>query len=142
MEYLTIGQLARKANVNVQTVRYYERRGLLPEPDRRISGYRDYTPDFVQRIGFIKRAKELGFTLKEISELLSLRVDPATSCADVREKALMKIADMAKRIQDLQIMKKALTKLSASCRGRGPTSECPILEFLGKAIGEGMEQEK
>ena len=83
METLTIGQLARQAEVNVETLRYYERRGLIPEPPRKESGYRQYPPDDLARIRFIKHAKELGFTLKEILDLLTLRVDPETSCDDV-----------------------------------------------------------
>jgi MerR family mercuric resistance operon transcriptional regulator len=130
MGNLTIGQLARKAQVNVETIRYYERRGLMPEPPRRESGYRQYSEPDVTRIKFIRRAQTLGFTLKEISELLSLRVDPDTTCGDVRKRAEVKIADMEEKIKALQRMKKALTKLASTCRGRGPTSECPILEML------------
>jgi MerR family mercuric resistance operon transcriptional regulator len=128
---LTIGQLAKKAQVNVETIRYYERRGLIPEPPRRESGYRQYSEMDVARIRFIKNAKELGFSLKEILELLSLRVDPKTTCGDVKKRAEGKIADMEEKIKALQRMKKALTKLASTCRGRGPTTECPILEMLG-----------
>lgn len=136
MEILTIGQLAKKAQVNVETVRYYERRGLLPKPPRRESGYREYTPAAVACLQFIKQAKELGFSLKEIVELLSLRVDPGTTCGDVKQRAEAKIADIDKKIQAFQRMKKALTKLVGLCHGVGPISQCPILELLdpGKSI--------
>ena len=127
---LTIGQLAKKAQVNVETVRYYERRGLLPEPPRKESGYRQYSENDVSRLLFIKRAQTLGFTLKEILELLNLRVDPDTTCGDVKRRAEAKIGDIEEKIRALQKMKKALTKLASTCRGRGPTSECPILEAL------------
>ncbi len=130
MRSLTIGQLAKKAQVNVETVRYYERRGLIPKPPRRNSGYRQYSQDIVARIQFIKRAQELGFTLKEISELLSLRVDPGTTCADVKRRAEAKIADIEEKIRTLQSIKKAIAKLVAMCSGQGPTSECPIMEVL------------
>lgn len=130
MKSLTIGQLAKEAQVNVETVRYYERRGLMPEPPRKESGYRQYPQDSVARIRFIKRAQELGFSLKEISELLSLRIDPDTTCADIKRKAELKLADIEGKIRTLQGMKRALTKLASSCRGRGPTSKCPILEVL------------
>ncbi len=130
METLTIGQLAEKARVNVETVRYYERRGLIAQPPRRVSGYRQYSWDAVERIYFIKRAQELGFSLKEISELLTLRVDSDTTCDDVRDRAEVKITEIEEKIRDLQEMKKALTKLVAACSGRGPTGECPILEAL------------
>ena len=130
MKPLTIGQVARRAEVGVETVRFYERQGLLVEPPRKESGYRQYTEDVVARLRFIRRAKELGFTLKEIAELLALRLDPDTSCAEVRGRAKAKIDDIDAKIQDLQRMRQALDKLVASCRGRGPISDCPILDAL------------
>jgi MerR family mercuric resistance operon transcriptional regulator len=131
MEYLTIGKVAKQSKVNIETVRYYERRGLIPEPHRRESGYRQYPYDTVTRIKFIKRAQELGFSLREISELLSLRVDPDTTCSDVKMRADAKIADIEQRIETLKRMKKVLVKLSAICKGgMMPTSECPILEAM------------
>src|SRR5262249_49406784 len=130
MKPLTIGQVARSAGVGVEAVRFYERQGLLQEPARKDSGYRQYPEDVVARLRFIKRAKELGFSLKEIKELLALRVDPDTTCADGRSRAEAKIADVDEKIHALQRIKKALVKLTAGCRGRGPTSECPILDAL------------
>ncbi len=130
MENMTIGQLARRTELNVESVRYYERRGLIPEPRRSESGYRLYSQEAIARINFIKRAKTLGFSLSEISELLSLRVDPESTCRMVRTRAREKTADIESRIETLQDMKRALVKLTASCRGSGPTSECPILDFL------------
>jgi len=127
---LTIGQVAKAAGVNVETIRYYERRGLIPRPPRRASGYRQYSEDTIKRIRFIRHAKELGFSLKEIGELLSLRVDERTTCADIKKKAEDKVADIDSRIANLQRMKKALRRLSKECRGRGPVDECPILEAL------------
>jgi len=127
---LTIGQLAKKAGVNVGTIRYYERRGLIPEPPRSSSGYRQYSQEAIARIRFIKRAKELGFSLREISELLSLRVEPDTTCGDVRRRAEAKLIDIERKIEALGRMKRALMELIASCQGRGPISECPILEAL------------
>src|SRR5438445_10622353 len=96
---LTIGQLARRAGVGIETVRFYERQGLLEEPARKESGYRQYQEDVVARLRFIKRAKELGFSLREIMELLSLRVDPTTRCAEVRSKAAAKISDNVASIE-------------------------------------------
>lgn len=130
MKSLTIGQLAKQAQVNIETIRYYERRGLVPEPPRRESGYRQYSPDTVGRIKFIKRAQELGFSLREITELLSLRVAPGTTAGDIKGRAEAKVAAIKAKIHDLERMKKALMRLAASCRGRGPTSECPILDAL------------
>ena len=130
MKPLTIGQIARQAGVGVETVRFYERQGLLAGPARTASGYRQYTEDVVDRLRFIRRAKELGFTLKEIAELLALRLDPETSCGEVRGRAKAKIDDIEAKIRDLQRMRQALDKLVASCRGRGPISACPILDAL------------
>lgn len=130
MEPLTIGQLARKAQVHVETVRYYERRGLLPKPPRRRSGYRQYSPEEAARIQFIKRAQELGFTLNEVAELLALRVNPDSTCADVKAQAEAKMVDISAKIHTLQRMKRVLAKLTAACDGGAPTGECPILEAL------------
>ena len=105
---MTIGQVARSAGVGVETVRFYERQGLLEEPARKESGYRQYEEEVVARLRFIKRAKELGFSLKEIKELLALRVDPTTTCAEVRSKAAAKIADVEQKIEALQRIKKKL----------------------------------
>ena len=127
---LTIGQVAKHSGIGLETVRFYERKGLIEEPPRTDSGYRQYPKDVVGRIRFIKRAKELGFSLKEISELLSLRVDPGTTCADVRKQTELKLTDVEEKIRALRRIKTALKKLAASCVGTGPTSECPILEAL------------
>jgi MerR family copper efflux transcriptional regulator len=127
---LTIGKVARSAGLAIDTVRYYEKEGLLEKPARSASGYRHYRPDAVARLRFIRQAKELGFTLSEIRELLALKVAPGKSCADVRARAEAKIADVEQRIAQLDRMKRALAKLATACSGRGPTSECPILDAL------------
>ena len=132
MNTLRTGELAQKADVNVETLRFYERKGLLPKPPRRLSGYREYPEESVRLIRFIKRAKELGFTLKEIKELLALRVARGTTCADVRRQAEKKVQDTQQKIADLEAIERALKKLMATCRGRGPASKCPILEHLDK----------
>src|SRR5262245_11414989 len=100
MKPLTIGEVARRAGVGVETVRFYEREGRLDEPARRASGYRQYGEDAVARLRFIRRAKELGFSLKEIAELLALRADPATTRADVRRRAETKVADIEAKVRD------------------------------------------
>ena len=127
---LTIGKVARGAGLAIDTVRYYEREGLLQKPARSSSGYRQYSADAVARLRFIRQAKELGFSLSEIKELLALRVTPGKSCADVRVRADAKIADIEQRVVQLNRMKRALVKLASACSGRGPTSECPILEAI------------
>src|SRR6266851_2543831 len=130
MKPLSIGQVSRLAGVGIETVRFYERQGLLTEPARKASGYRQYTEDAVVRLRFIRRAKELGFSLKEIAELIALRFDTTTTCAEVRERAQAKLSDIEAKIRDLQRVKKALLKLTAACKGRGPLEECSILEAL------------
>ncbi|MEN8262859.1 MAG: heavy metal-responsive transcriptional regulator [Nitrospirota bacterium] len=102
METLTIGKLAKRANVNIETIRYYERRGLITKPHRRDSGYREYPDETEKRILFIKRAKDLGFSLNEIDDLLSLKIDPKTTCSDIKSKAEAKISDVENKIKDLQ----------------------------------------
>lgn len=127
---MTIGQVAKRGAVNIETVRYYERQGLIPPPPRRESGYREYPEGTVRRIRFIKRAQELGFSLKEIAELLALRVGPGTTCTDVRRLAAVKIGEIEEKMETLGKMKGVLAQLTTECEGRGPTSECPILEAL------------
>jgi MerR family transcriptional regulator, copper efflux regulator len=133
MSGLTIGRLAKAAGVGVPTVRFYERRGLLPEARRRPSGYRNYYQSAVLRIRFIRHAQELGFSLSEVEELLGLRMDPGRSCADVRVRAEAKIADIDSKMASLQRMRKVLDELVATCPGDAPTSDCPILEALADA---------
>src|SRR6266704_3477032 len=127
---LTIGQVATAADVNVQTIRYYERRGLVATPRRTASGYRQYTDDAVARLRFIKHAQELGFSLQEIQELLGLRVRHGAACDAVERKTRNKIDVVQQRICDLQRMKHTLERLAAACAARRPTDECPILEAL------------
>ncbi len=127
---MTIGEAADRSNVNVQTIRYYERRGLLPTPRRSASGYRQYSADNVERIRFIKRAQALGFSLDDISELLALRVAPTTNCEEVLHRAEIKLRDIDERIEALRRMRRSLKSLAGACRDRRTTSDCPILEAL------------
>ncbi|MBW8040247.1 MAG: MerR family transcriptional regulator [Planctomycetes bacterium] len=130
MEALSIGQVALQTGVGVETVRFYERRGLLEKPPRKESGYRQYPPEAILRLRFIKKAKEVGFSLKEIKELLWLRLDATATCEDVKSRAEAKMLDIEQKIQGLQKMKQALTDLTAACSEGGPVSECPILQML------------
>ena len=134
MSSLRTGELAKQAGVNVETLRFYEREGLLAEPPRRASGYREYPADTVQRIRFIQRAKELGFTLREIKGLLELRVDPGTTCAEVKEQAAEKVAAVKQKISDLKKIERALNKLMNTCRDTAPIDECPILKHLEEEL--------
>ena len=128
--HLTIGRIARDAGTGVETIRFYERQGLLAKPARTISGYRSYAPEVIWRLRFIRHAKELGFSLREIKELLSLRVTAGKSCGDVKSRAAQKIAEVDRKIASLTRIRRPLVKLSAACSGRGPVSACPILDAL------------
>jgi len=122
----TIGEIAAESRVNIQTVRYYERRGLLPTPQRTAAGYRKYSRDVVLRIRFIKRAQELGFTREEIAELLALRVRHGEACGEacgeVSRRAKVKIAVVQQKLRELERLKRALERLVEACRRRGSTS--------------------
>ncbi len=127
---MTIGQVASGAGVNIQTARYYERRGLLPRAPRTASGYRQYEADTIARLKFIKRAQELGFSLDDITDLPDLRVDPDGACAAVEAKAKEQIATVERKLRELQSMKDALQELVDACEAREPTGECPMLVAL------------
>ena len=127
---LTIGKVAKQAGVNIDTLRYYEREGLIAKPVRNGSNYRVYSEETVLRVRFVKRAQELGFSLGEIKELLELRISEEASCAEVRNQAQVKIEDLDGKISSLRAMRRALSKLVAQCSGQGPVSECPILDAL------------
>lgn len=137
-ETLRTGEVAAQAGVNIQTLRYYERRGLLEEPERRPSGYRGYPADAVRLIRFIKRAQELGFTLTEIEDLLRLRGDQESACSEVRSAAEAKIEDIEQKIRHLRAMKRALGVLVASCATERSPRHCPILE----ALDDGKERRR
>jgi MerR family mercuric resistance operon transcriptional regulator len=130
MSGLTIGAVARRTGVSAETIRFYEREGLIQSPPRRASGYRQYGEDDVRRLAFIQHAKSLGFTLRETGELLSLRMSPNTTKREIREQARAKLADIEERLRKLRRMQRTLKKLIDSCSGEGPTSHCPILEAL------------
>lgn len=124
----TIGALARTAGVNVETIRYYQRRGLLPKPGKPVAGYRRYPADTLARLRFIKRAQELGFTLREIAELLTLG---SASCRETQRLAEHKRADLDLRLRDLKAMRQTLNRLIKSCRADGATV-CPIIDSLSR----------
>ncbi len=133
MPRLTIGKLGKACDVKVDTIRYYERRGLLLPLERTDSGYRIYSTHSIQRLSFILKAQGLGFTLKEIKELLELSDKPESDCADVRELALVKVSQIEARIADLLKIKDSLRELTSFCPGGGkPLTECSILlHFYG-----------
>ena len=132
MRTLTIGQVAAEAGVGVETVRFYQRRHLIQEPPRRGAEHRRYGPETVARIRFIRGAQNLGFSLKEIDELLALRLTPGTDMGQIRARAEEKVAEIEEKIRDLQQMRDTLLKLIGACVGTGPLQECPILEAFDR----------
>ncbi len=126
MRALKIGEVAKRSDVGIETIRYYERQGLLSEPDRRPSGYRQYDESVVSRLQFIRHAKELGFTLSEIKELLGLWFDVNTKCVHVRQRAEQKITDIEDKIRSLQKMKRSLKKIMSQCENRDVVDVCPL----------------
>lgn len=130
--HLGIGAVAKRAGVGVDTIRYYEREGLLPAPQRRLSGYRNYDAAAVARLRFIRRAKELGFTLAEIRELLALSSDRERGVRGVKQRAESRLTEIERRIRELQGVRRGLKQLIAACPGHGRLDACPILRALGE----------
>ncbi len=131
---LTIGRLAKTASVGVETIRFYEREGLMAAPERTASGYRLYPPAAAERLGFIRRAKALGFSLAEIRELLGL-AEPSGDRAKVKALTEHKLAEIEQRIEELHRMRQALSELDRQCSGQGPVEGCPIIEALTQEHG-------
>lgn len=129
-ETMTIGTLAEAVRVGRETIRFYERKGLIDDPPRSPAGYRLYPPQTVARLRFIRRAQELGFTLAEISELLDLRIENESVCSTVEARARGKLVQVESKIADLQRIGQALGRLVVKCTAREPTGDCPILEEL------------
>ena len=127
---MQIGQLATQAGVAIDTVRYYERQGLLPPPERRASGYRQYGQDDISRLRFIRRAKDLGFSLQEIQDLLRLSGSPDADRGEVRALAQHRLADIERRMRELDAMRATLATLVGQCSGHGSLEGCPIIDTL------------
>lgn len=140
MKSLTIGRVADAVGVSVETVRYYEREALLAEPGRTHSRYRQYGEEAIHRLRFILRAKEHGFTLREIKVILDIHDSHTATKADVREVIEEKIASVETQIRQLQEYEGALERLRSLCEGDGPASECPILKALSGALGDGADE--
>ena len=126
---LTIGAVARRAGVGVETIRFYQRKGLLTEPPKPAAGFRQYPPDTIDRLRFIQRAKELGFTLDEIGVLLQLN---ASECTVTRALTQQKLDAVRAKIADLRAMEVALDQLVTTCNSSQPTNSCPIIAALNK----------
>jgi len=135
MKGMKIGEVAERSGVGVETIRYYEREGLLVEPERKPSGYRQYDKPVVARLQFIRRTKELGFTLAEIKAILGLWSDTNTKCVHIRQRAENKVADIDEKIRLLQKMKRSLRKLIKQCESGNSIEKCPLLESLDGEAG-------
>ncbi len=127
---MRIGEVASAAAVNAQTLRYYERVGLLPAPERRASGYRSYDAETVRRVRFIKRAQELGFTLREIADLLAMRRESVSACKRAEARVARTLVRIESSIRDLERMRLALEEYAVACRERRSPDECPLLQTL------------
>ncbi len=136
MPTLSIGGLARAAKVGIDTIRFYEKNGLIPAPPRRASGYRQYGNEQLRRLTFIRRAKDLGFSLEEIAELLALRAPKGRGVEKVRQVARHKLAVVEQKIAELERMRSALADLVEACSGHGSTDDCPILRSFESEPGE------
>jgi DNA-binding transcriptional MerR regulator len=129
-EAMTIGTAARAAGVNLQTVRFYERRRLIPRPSRTAAGYRTFGDDDVRRIRFIKRAQALGFSLREIRDLIAVQCGPQAGCDELRDRAAAKIVEIDAKIRNLTAMRDSLALLARRLPGRRPADLCPIWDCL------------
>ena len=134
MPTLTIVELAKESGVHLETIRYYEREGLMPAPPRKSSGHRAYPPSAARRLRFIKRVQELGFTLSEIREWLTLRAESDEDCSEVCRQAQEKIGEVRTKIRQVQAIEEALQHLTAGCSGDRPISERGILEALDRDV--------
>lgn len=128
----SIGQIAKKSGISIETIRYYEKEGLLEKPHRKESGYRQYNDNVIERLSFIQQAKSLGFTLAQINELLSLEVKQGTTSKDIKNIAQSKLVDIEEKIKMLKKMQKTLKELVTQCNGKGPVEKCPILNAIKK----------
>lgn len=139
---LRTGEVARRAGVNVETLRFYEREGILAQPPRRVSGYREYPPETVDLIRFVKRAQQLGFSLQQVRELLNLRKVPRRASKKVRSLVQDKLSEIEHKIRDLEAMHQALRELLCACEGSSSAVACPIIESLnGCPVCQADEQQ-
>ena len=127
---MNIGQLSRRTGVPIDTVRYYERQGLLPPPERRASGYRQYGQPDIARLRFIRRAKELGFSLQDIHDLLRLSSQADADRSEVRALAQQRLTDIERKLRELEAMRATLAHLVGQCSGQGSLEGCPIIDTL------------
>jgi len=136
MKAMKIGEVAKRSGVGIETIRFYEREGLLQEPERRPSGYRQYDESTINRLEYISQAKELGFTLAEIRELLELSFAVHEGCVHIRQRAEDKITNIEDKIRQLQRMKRSLRNIVSQCKKKNSPHECPLVHGDLDAEGE------
>ena len=141
MPQFTIGRLAKAAGVGVETIRFYEKRGLLARP-KAVGAYREYPQEATERIRFIKRAQELGFTLAEIVELLQFADRPNADRREAKLFASQKVEEIRAKIEDLKAIEKTLSQLVERCSGHGPMEGCPIIETLTNHMNSTQSSEQ
>jgi MerR family mercuric resistance operon transcriptional regulator len=127
------GELAQRSGCNIETVRFYEKQALLPAPPRSAGGHRDYAPEHLKRLTFIRRSRELGFTLEEVRSLLTLVDGSDCTCAEVRAMTLEHLADVRRKIADLEMLAQVLEDMTAQCEG-GAVPVCPVIEALSQGL--------
>ena len=130
MTHISIGEVSKRAGVTVQAIRFYERKGLIPKALRKESGYRQFSPETVKRLEFIKNAKCLGFTLKEVSQFLALADGVSTDCREIQDFTAEKITEIEQKIRRLNSLKEVLVEGVKRCPGEGPISVCPIIDIF------------
>ncbi len=138
---MRITEVARASGLAPKTIRYYEDVGLLPAPKRRDNGYRDYSEADAELLGFVRRARELGFSVKECRSLLALYLDPNRASGDVKSLALDKIAEIDRKMKDFAAMRRKLVALAEQCPG-DHDPDCPILEELATPASQGGQRKR
>jgi len=133
---MTIGEVSKRTGIGVETIRFYEREGLIPKPPRRSSGYRSFPPDTVRRLRFIRRTRDHGFTLQEIKELFELRALPGEQVAEVRKQLAAKLEDIRRRIEELQTLEGTLVKIDEGLKKKKTTGPCPVLDAFEEPVTE------
>jgi MerR family transcriptional regulator, mercuric resistance operon regulatory protein len=139
MDALTIGNLSKQSGVNIETIRYYEKIGVMPAPRRSVGGFRIYGPDHIKRLGFVRRSRQLGFSLDEIRNLLRLVDGHGHTCAEVHALMLSHLAEIRRKIRDLRRLQRAMAEMAARCSGES-VPECPIVDALFDASAAGRNR--
>ena len=139
MDVLSIGKLSQQSGVNIETIRYYEKIGVMPAPGRSAGGFRIYGPDHLKRLSFVRRGRQLGFSLDEIRNLLRLVDGHGHTCAEVHALMLSHLAEIRRKIRDLRRLQRAMAEMAARCSGES-VPECPIVDALFDAPAAGLHR--